>query len=144
VSKTASNDTSVRAPNTGTPAEPGWINHTLDFLGQYFVITQRDAAITPLLSPEQIWFIRKSIELQLQQARMAALNNDPALYKMSLAEAQAAISDSLQGSSKEALLKKLVELQAATLRPGVHSLAASISSLQQLQAQVPAKTGSKQ
>ncbi len=144
VSKTASNDTSVRAPNTGKPAEPGWINHTLDFLGQYFVITQRDAAITPLLSPEQIWFIRKSIELQLQQARMAALNNDPALYKMSLAEAQAAISDSLQGSSKEALLKKLVELQAATLRPGVHSLAASISSLQQLQAQVPAKTGSKQ
>jgi uncharacterized protein HemX len=97
-----------------------------------------------LLSPEQIWFIRKSIELQLQQARMAALNNDPALYKMSLAEAQAAISDSLQGSSKEALLKKLVELQAATLRPGVHSLAASISSLQQLQAQVPVKTGSKQ
>ncbi len=144
VSKTASNDTTVKAPTSDKPSEPGWVNNTLDFLGQYFVITQRDAAITPLLSPEQIWFIRKSIELQLQQARMAALNNDAALYKVSLTEAQAAIAESLQGAGKEALLKKLAELQTATLRPGVHSLAVSINSLQQLQAQAPAKAGAKQ
>ncbi len=141
VSKTASNDTAMKAAADTKPAEPGWLNSTLGFLGQYFVITQRDAAITPLLTPEQSWYIRKSIELQLQQARMAALNSDAALYKSSLTEAQVAISETLQGEGKDALMKKLSSLQAVTLRSGIHSLAGTIQSLQQLQVQAPGKAG---
>lgn len=144
VSRTAVNDTTVKPVKGDKPAEPGWFNQARDFLGQYFVITQRDAAITPLLSPEQAWYIRQSIELQLQQARMAALNGDAPLYKTALMEAQAAITLNMQGEGKDALLKNLHALETAPLRSGVPSLAAGIGALQQLQTQPAGKAGSPQ
>ncbi|MES2604445.1 MAG: uroporphyrinogen-III C-methyltransferase [Pseudomonadota bacterium] len=138
VSKSAVDDMQVDAPMSTTPPEPGWVDQTMDFLGQYFVVTQRDSAITPLLSPEQVWFIRKSIELQLQQARLAVLSGDAALFKVALTEAQSAITANLQGRDKEALLSALNEMEAAQLRPQLPSLTATLAAVQQLQTSAPA------
>lgn len=140
VSKTAVNDTRLKpVPDTGV-AQAGWFDRLLGFFSQYFVFTHRDGPVTPMLTPQQGWLIQKNIELQLQQARLAALNGDAVLYKASLKEAQAAIEDALQGEGKAALLKQLKTLEAATLRGNLPSLAATLAAVQQLQS--PAgKTG---
>lgn len=133
ISDSAVADMEVTPTASTVPAEPGWLNQTMDFLGQYFVITQRDEAITPLLSPQQVWFIRKSVELQLQQARLALLNGDSNLFKVALVEAQSSITSSLQGAEKAALLATLQQLQDTQLQVQLPSLTATIAALQRLQ-----------
>ena len=121
-------DLQVTPVDDGLPAEPGWLNEAADFLGQYFVLTKRDATIAPLLSPVQDWLIRKSIALQLQQAQLAALEGNAEVYKVALTEARAALAANLQGNNKEALLAQ------------PPTLAASIAALQQLQSAPAAGT----
>ena len=133
-------DLQVTPVDDGLPAEPGWLNEAADFLGQYFVLTKRDATIAPLLSPVQDWLIRKSIALQLQQAQLAALEGNAEVYKVALTEARAALAANLQGSNKEALLAQLETLAAAVLRAQPPTLAASIAALQQLQSAPAAGT----
>jgi uroporphyrin-3 C-methyltransferase len=133
-------DLQVTPTDNGLPAEPGWFNEAADFLGQYFVLTKRDAAIAPLLSPAQDWLIRKSIALQLQQARLAALEGNAELYKTALTEARTALAVNLQGGNKTALLAQLDTLSMAALRTSPPSLAASIAALQQLQSAPAAST----
>lgn len=133
-------DLQVTAVDDGLPAEPGWFNQAADFLGQYFVLTKRDAGIAPLLSPAQDWLIRKSIALQLQQARLAALEGNTELYKAALTEARTALTVNLQGSNKAALLAHLQTLAVAPLRAQPPSLSASIAALQQLQSAPAAGT----
>ena len=120
-------------------ADAGWWERIKGFFGQYFVITHRDAPVTPMLTQQQSWLIRKSIELQLQQARLAALNGDAALYESSLVEAEAAISDTLQGEGRDALLQKLKSLESASVRGNMPSLAQSLAAVQLLQS--PGKSG---
>jgi len=133
VSKTAITDPELKTNVAADSGEQHWWNRVLGFISQYFVVTHRDNAITPMLTPEQSWLIRKSIELQLQQARLAALNGDDTLYKATLKEAQAAITDNLQGDGKSALLAKLKALETAPLRSNIPSLTASLVAVQQLQ-----------
>ena len=132
VSKTAVQSTTLQT-QPSTEASAGWFSRLLSFIGQYFVITQRDAVITPLLSPEQSWLVRKSVELQLQQARLAALQCDAQVYRSALQDAETAVREALQGDNKEALLKQLKLLQELPPRNAIPSLTASITALQQLQ-----------
>lgn len=127
-------DLQVTPVDDGRPVEPGWFNQASDFLGQYFVLTKRDDTIAPLLSPQEDWLIRKSIALQLQQARLAALEGNEALYKVAVIEARSALTTNLQGANKQSLLAQLESLTAVPLRTQVPSLVDSIAALQQLQA----------
>lgn len=131
-------DLQVTPVDDGLPAEPGWLNQAADFLGQYFVLTKRDDTIAPLLSPQEDWLIRKSIALQLQQARLAALEGNETLYKVVMTEARSALTTNLQGANKQSLLMQLEKLTAAPLRTQVPSLAESIAALQELQAALAA------
>lgn len=139
VSATAQNDLSVPSteaePETG--AEPGWFDETVDFLGKYFVITQRDAPITPLLSPEQDWLIRKNIALKLEQARVAALARDTTLFRSMLVDAQAGIEMGLDGEGKVALLAALADLAGIELQTALPSLANTLAAVQLQQGRLP-------
>ena len=133
VSDSAVEDMKVTPGASTTPVDAGWLDQTMNFLGQYFVITQRDEAITPLLSPQQVWFVRKSVELQLQQARFAALSGDANVFKVALVEAQSMIGASLQGTNKDALLATLKSLENSAVQTQVPTLAATMTALQALQ-----------
>jgi uroporphyrin-III C-methyltransferase len=141
-SKTA--PTSLRVPEVAPPetaVSAGWLDEAKNFVSRYFVVTQRNQAITPLLTPEQTWLVHKSVELQLRQAQLAALNGEQALFQTTVQQAASAIEASLQGEGKPVLLSELQKLQAITLRPLLPSLAARISSVEQLQQAQPAVTG---
>lgn len=136
VSTTAVADLELQAPAASSlPAAPDLYSQVSEFLGRYFVITPRNQPVTPLLTPEQHWLVRKSIALQLQQAALAVLAGDAALYKLALTQARAALDADLQGPAKAALLTQLDALMDMRLRASVPSLAATIAALQQLQDQ---------
>jgi uroporphyrin-III C-methyltransferase len=118
-----------------------WWETVKNFVSRYFVVTQRDQVITPLLSPEQTWLVHKSVELQLRQAQAAVLNGEQALFQTTLQAAASAIEASLQGEGKAALLTELQTLQTLTLRPPLPSLVARISSVELLQQTVPTAAG---
>ncbi len=136
VSATAVADLQLDAPAASNlPAAPDWYAQVSEFLGRYFVITPREQPVTPLLTPEQHWLVRKSIALQLQQAAVAALAGHADLYSLALTQARAALDSDLQGAGKAALLTQLDALAQAPLRTAVPSLAATIAAVQQLQDQ---------
>ena len=136
VSATAVADLQLEAPAASNlPTAPDWYAQVSEFLGRYFVVTPRDEPVTPLLTPEQHWLVRKAIALQLQQAALAALEADADLYSLALLQARAALDADLQGAGKAALLTQLDALLQAPLRAAVPSLAASITAVQQLQDQ---------
>jgi len=53
-----------------------------------FRIRHHDAAIQPLLSPEQRFYLTQNLKLQIEQARLALLNNHPQIFKDRLTQAQ--------------------------------------------------------
>ena len=136
VSTTAVADLQLEPPVAGSlPVAPDWYSQISEFLGRYFVVTPRDQPVTPLLTPEQHWLVRKGIAFQLQQAALAALESDEQLYRLALTQARTAIDADLQGPGKAALLTQVDALQEAPLRAAVPSLAPTIAALQQLQDQ---------
>lgn len=140
VSSTAQNTLSVPAsePAAETTEEQSWIDDTVDFLGQYFVITQRDAPITPLLSPEQDWLVRKNVALKLEQARLAVLARDTALFRSMIADARDAIETGLAGESKAPLLSALTDLSGLDLQMTLPSLSSTLAAVEQLRVALPA------
>ena len=53
-----------------------------------FRIQNHNEAIKPLLLPEQRFFLIQNLKLQLEQARLALLNNHPVIYKDRIEQAQ--------------------------------------------------------
>ncbi|MBD1388003.1 uroporphyrinogen-III C-methyltransferase [Neiella sp. HB171785] len=50
------------------------------FVDGFIAVNRRADGATPLLPPEQRWYLRANIRLTLQQAQLAALRNQPQLY----------------------------------------------------------------
>lgn len=53
------------------------------------VVVRRDEPAPPLISPEESWFLRENIRLQLQTARLALLEAEPETFQDSLEQASA-------------------------------------------------------
>lgn len=51
------------------------------------IIRPRDARDQPMLPPEQSWFLRENLRLQLQQAQWAALHAQPVIFDRSIKQA---------------------------------------------------------
>ncbi|GGA64281.1 uroporphyrinogen-III C-methyltransferase [Neiella marina] len=54
------------------------------FVDGFIAVNRRADGATPLLPPEQRWYLRANIRLTLQQAQLAALRNQPQLYSNAL------------------------------------------------------------
>ncbi len=78
-------------PATLPDAEPrDWrerVDLALERLERYFVIRRRDTPVEPLLAPEQIYYLRQNLRLMLEQAELALLDRNQALYERSLDKA---------------------------------------------------------
>jgi len=86
-------DFSVDAPASVAPAAAGWYAELSATLQRYFVVTRQDANVQPLLTTEQEFLFRRGIQLQLEEARLALLRNDSALW-------QAALDEAIAGSTR--------------------------------------------
>jgi uroporphyrin-3 C-methyltransferase len=120
------------------PAESGWFDNALDVLGQYFVVTRQDIAVTPLLTTDQQFLLRQNIELQLASAQLALLNAEPGIYRTALGTAHDGIDQWMQGSDDKArLLAALEQLQQTPILADLPDISASLAAIRQLAAIVP-------
>jgi uroporphyrin-3 C-methyltransferase len=111
-----------------------WLGTVTATLSRYFVVTKREAAVTPLLSAEQEFLIRRSIQLQIEQARLALLQGQPDIYRMALDAALAAIAARLQDQDggRALLAETLATLRDAPIRTDIPALNGALVALQQL------------
>ncbi len=95
---------------------PGWntqIQESVKILEKLVVVRRHDEEIKPLLSPLFESILRESIRLNLQEAQWAILNNNPAVYELSLKQATMNLKRAFNGQSKgtKALIQQINELQ---------------------------------
>ena len=105
--------------STGVPTalkQNGWIDSALSVLSEYFVVTRQDVAVSPLLTTEQQFLLRKTIGLQLTSAQLSLLNSQQVVYDAALAAAQAGISRWIENSDSRKI-GVLAELEALRTIP---------------------------
>jgi uroporphyrin-III C-methyltransferase len=105
--------------STGAPTtlkQNGWIDSALSVLSEYFVVTRQDVAVSPLLTTEQQFLLRKTIGLQLTSAQLSLLNSQQVVYDAALAAAQAGISRWIENSDSRKI-GVLAELEALRTSP---------------------------
>lgn len=107
---------SLPTPNTRHTDLSTWHDHlqaSLNLLQKLIVIRRHNEAIYPLPSVEQEILLRDSIRFNLRQAQWAILQNNEAVYKLSLTNALKKINDAfaLNDLNTQGVLTQLKELQ---------------------------------
>jgi uroporphyrin-3 C-methyltransferase len=72
-------------------AQSGWArlrSKLAEFFGGIFRVRRTEGSAAPLLSPEEAFFLRRNLELELQAARIAVLTEDAPVYRASLGAAR--------------------------------------------------------
>lgn len=59
-----------------------------DFFSSIFRVRSAEGPATPLLSPQESFFLRRNLELELQAARIAVLEGEAPVYRASIASAR--------------------------------------------------------
>ncbi len=104
------------------------------FFRRYFTLRRIDQPIQMPLSIEQIGFLQQSIQLQLQQAKLALLQGRQGLYQDTISDvirlSEQYIADSTD--QKVSILRRLRQLQSATVNQEIPSLSNGLGLLESL------------
>lgn len=97
-------------------------------------IQQHNEAIKPLLLPEQHFFLVQNLKLQLEQARLALLNQHPVIYKDRIQQAQQWISlyFDKQHSLTQTVNSALTKLADTSITQNLPDISNSLTNLQLL------------
>ncbi|VAW92693.1 hypothetical protein MNBD_GAMMA23-2492 [hydrothermal vent metagenome] len=97
-----------------------------------FQVQRHNERVQPLLSPEHRFFLVQNVKLQLEQARLALLNNQPVIYKDRIQQAQQWIKRYFdnQHSLSQSVNKHLTELAQAKLNIKLPDISSSLIKLQ--------------
>jgi len=100
-------------------------------------IQRDDSDITPLLAPEDRYFLYRNLELQLESARLAALRADKANYVESLSAANRWLNSRFDETSPavQSAIATLAELNEIEVAPEQPDISGSLSALRRSLAQ---------
>lgn len=117
----------------GTGSE-GFIDSMFSFLSSVFVWRKWEETPEAMLAPGQESYIKQSLRLMLEQARLALLDRDNTLYQRSLGEGRDwlrryALTDSAIGQS---MLAELEQLIALDIDPDLPTLNQSLNLISQV------------
>ena len=92
-----------------------------------------------LLAPEQQYFVRENIKLQLGSAQRAVLQDNTAVYKQSLAQAQSFLNDffDTENDDVKSVSTRLNDLQQINLELELPDVSAASASLSEVLKQLP-------
>ncbi|WP_163559189.1 uroporphyrinogen-III C-methyltransferase [Halomonas sp. NO4] len=112
----------------------GWQQQLSRFgeeLKDLVVIRHHDQALESLISPEQESYLRQSARLVLEQAQLALLEEEQALYEASLDKALSMIDGYYDTGREEvqAVIERLESLQERTIRPELPDISGSQEAL---------------
>jgi uroporphyrin-3 C-methyltransferase len=96
------------------------------------IIRDHQGPIKPLLSPEQHFFLSQNLKLQLEQARLALLNGENAIYHERLDTVQTWLHNwfDLEHNRTVYMLDRIKELQAIDIQPSLPELTRSYQAFQ--------------
>lgn len=144
-----------QAQDNTAPAEggPGMLtrawNQFTDTLSRVVVVRRLDETVKPLLSPDQSAYARLNLQLMLEEAEMAVLRGNQALYERALAKASSAVADwyNPDNPKVKALDNTLSELSGRNIDPELPDISHSLQLLKRRLAgrgADPADNGSQQ
>jgi uroporphyrin-3 C-methyltransferase len=96
------------------------------------IIRDHQGPIKPLLSPEQHFFLSQNLKLQLEQARLALLNGENAIYHERLDTVQTWLHNwfDLEHNRTVYMLDRIKELQAIDIQPSLPELTRTYQAFQ--------------
>jgi len=122
---------------TETTGEPGLLarawQKVKSTLMQVVVVRRMDEPVKPLLSPDQSAYARLNLQLMLEEAEMAVLRGNQALYERALTKARTTIKDWYDASNPrvKALTETLAELAQRNVDPDLPDISQSLDLLKQ-------------
>jgi len=100
------------------------------------IIRDHQGPIKPLLSPEQHFFLSQNLKLQLEQARLALLNGEQAIYYERLDTVQTWLNNwfDLENNRTAHMLDQIKKLKAINIQPALPELTRTYQAFQAYQA----------
>jgi uroporphyrin-3 C-methyltransferase len=120
---------------TEPAGEPDWLARTWHRLKatlmQIVVVRRMDEPVKPLLSPDQSAYARLNLQLMLEEAEMAVLRGNQALYQRALTKARDTIDDWYDAGNPQvaALSESLTELASRDVDPTLPDISKSLALL---------------
>jgi len=124
-----------RPSGSATATEKGWrgIVHDLWLkLKSLVSIRHQGQADRPLLAPDQRYFLRQNLRLNLEAARIALLRRDSQTYRQTLQSAQEWIARYFDNDAAPTAgaLQELAHLQQTDIAPALPDISGSLNALQ--------------
>lgn len=132
--------------NTVTTTSEHWwdkTKHNLSGLKNLFIIRHIDSEKIPLISPQQIIFLKENVRLKLSEAEWATLHQQPTIYQESLTMAAKWLNEYGQNQPAiKPIVKKIQALALINIKPQIPALKSlkTLSSLSSLKAPTSEKT----
>ncbi|MEH6470698.1 MAG: uroporphyrinogen-III C-methyltransferase [Halopseudomonas sp.] len=103
----------------------------MDKLGNLVIIRHRDEPVTPLLSPEQHYFLTQNLHLMLEQTQLALLQGKQQGFDAGLNKAKQWIDTYFEASdaTTQALLRNLSDLEGTQIAPSLPDISGSLREL---------------
>jgi uroporphyrin-3 C-methyltransferase len=125
----ASKENEAEKSSTSTNKPSSWktqLQESMGFLEKLVVIRHHEHAIKPLMSPLLEALLKERLQLNLQEAQWAILNNNSSVYQLALNQAIKNLTTHFNPgmANTAALIKKLTQLQEIKLnqtKPSVDS-----------------------
>jgi len=124
--------------DTQEQAEQPWYTKALstaqDTLNRFVIVRNLDEPIAPLLAPEQTHYLRQNLRLMIEQAELALLEQNQAIFSNSLEKAEKWIRSYFVADSSQtkALLDSIESLKAISVDPELPDISASLRQLKGL------------
>jgi len=116
------------------PAAAGsWWSRITAVLGRYVVVRQRNESIKPLLPLAEEGYLRMNLRLGLEQAKLALLAAEPAVYRGALAQVQQFAGAYLSpgAAPNQAFLGEVAALAAIDVAPALPDISGSLRALRE-------------
>lgn len=121
--------------------EPGAWENLWNRMGEAFdelvVIRDTEGPVAPLMSPDELYFLKQNLRLQLESARFALLRGEASAYRDSLQQAYDWLGQYFNVNRDDVILvrKRIQALQAHNIAPAMPDVSATLRLLHQAQRQ---------
>ncbi|MFI4967083.1 MAG: uroporphyrinogen-III C-methyltransferase [Gammaproteobacteria bacterium] len=100
-----------------------------------FTVRRHNAAVEPLLAPDQEFMLRRNLELKLESARLALLQHEDPAFQAAVHAADAWLQEYFDSDANavKAAIQQLDEMQKQSIAPKLPDISASLDLLRQVE-----------
>lgn len=111
----------------------GVLNTAIQALEGYVTVRHADQPVTKILKEEEVAFIREQLNIKLEMIKIALVEQNDALYKLSIADTEQWLKDNFTRNSKaKSFLKELDKLDAIQIRGHFPDISQSLKMLKDI------------